>query len=332
MTDTHAKQKIRAIISSIRAEDAKIRARFPVLAHQNTIGLLLTIVSFGMMVGLGYLYFLDAIPAWLCIVLAAMVASISHELEHDLIHHQYFSKTPLIQNAMMFIVWVMRPNTINPWYRRKIHLHHHITSGTQQDLEERLVGNGIKNPFLRGLVIIDGLLGLLVNRSTFNREIKDFSFTKVFNAGLPITTAYFIVLYTTLGYHLVSLFYPLAGLLPNIALSTINVFEFLMVVLVLPNIVRSTSLNLVTSSMHYYGGVNNLYEQTQILTSRWFSVFHLFCFNFGKTHTIHHYVPNQPFYIRQFISAKVNKVMKEQGVRFNDFASIKNANLYQPEH
>ena len=84
--------------------------------------------------------------------------------------------------------------------------------------------------------------------------------------------------------------------------------------------------------MHYYGGVNNLYEQTQVLTSKWFSIFHLFCFNFGKTHTIHHYVPNQPFYIRQFISNKINKIMKEQGVRFNDFASIKNANLYQPEN
>lgn len=105
-----------------------------------------------------------------------------------------------------------------------------------------------------------------------------------------------------------------------------------MVVVVLPNILRSTSLNLVTSSMHYYGGVNNLYEQTQVLTSKWFSIFHLFCFNFGKTHTIHHYVPNQPFYIRQFISNKINKIMKEQGVRFNDFASIKNANLYQPEN
>ncbi|MEN8778442.1 MAG: fatty acid desaturase [Glaciecola sp.] len=332
MTDSHAKQKIRAIVGAIRSEDAKIRARFPVLAHQNTIGLLLTVLSFVMMVGLGYLYFLEIIPAWLCIILAAMVASISHELEHDLIHNQYFAKTPFIQNAMMLTVWIMRPNTINPWFRRKIHLHHHITSGTQQDLEERLVGNGIKNPFLRAVVIVDGLMGLVLNRSTFNKEIKGFSFSKVFNAGFPITTAYFIVLYTTLGYHLVNLFYPLASVVPTYVLSIMSVLEFLMVVVVLPNILRSTSLNLVTSSMHYYGGVNNLYEQTQVLTSKWFSIFHLFCFNFGKTHTIHHYVPNQPFYIRQFISNKINKIMKEQGVRFNDFASIKNANLYQPEN
>ena len=206
MTDSHAKQKIRAIVGAIRSEDAKIRARFPVLTHQNTIGLLLTVLSFVMMVGLGYLYFLEIIPAWLCIILAAMVASISHELEHDLIHNQYFAKTPFIQNAMMLTVWIMRPNTINPWFRRKIHLHHHITSGTQQDLEERLVGNGIKNPFLRAVVIVDGLMGLVLNRSTFNKEIKGFSFSKVVNAGFPIKTAYFIVLYTTLGYHLVNLF------------------------------------------------------------------------------------------------------------------------------
>jgi fatty acid desaturase len=116
--------------------------------------------------------------------------------------------------------------------------------------------------------------------------------------------------------------------MPAWGLSVLSVFEFLMVVLVLPNIIRSSSLNFVTSSMHYYGNVNNVYEQTHVLTSRLYAPFHLFCFNFGKTHTIHHFVPNQPFYLRQLISDKILKVMKEQGVRFNDFESIKNANLY----
>ena len=42
------------------------------------------------------------------------------------------------QNFMMLVVWIMRPNTINPWYRRDIHILHHKVSGTPQDLEERL--------------------------------------------------------------------------------------------------------------------------------------------------------------------------------------------------
>ena len=328
MTNTTVKDNIKTIITAIRMEEKLLRQKYSVLAHQDWLGLGILLLSLSALVGLGYAYYEALIPAWLCIILAAVVTSISHELEHDLIHNQYFRNNPVIHNFMMLTVWLMRPNTINPWFRRKIHLHHHITSGTQQDLEERLVGNGIKNPFLRALVIVDGLLGLLINQKRFSKEIKNFSFARVFNAGFPVTTSYFIVLYSVILFHLADMFWPVAANSPAWVLSVMGVFEFLMVVLVVPNIIRSSSLNFVTSSMHYYGGVNNLFQQTHIITSRLFMPFHLFCFNFGKTHTIHHYVPNQPFYIRQLISEKINEVMKQQGVRFNDFASLKNANAY----
>ena len=328
MTNQDAKETIKTIVRAIKSEEKLLRSKYAFLSHQNILGLSITLLSLAALIGVGSLYYMALIPAWLCVVLAAVITSISHEIEHDLIHKQYFSKNPLIHNFMMLVVWLMRPNTINPWYRRKIHLHHHYTSGTSQDLEERLVGNGIKNPFLRALVIVDGLLGLIINQARFKQEIRDFSFSKVFNAGFPITTSYFIVLYSVIFYHLINVFFPLATHMPSWGLSILSVFEFLMVVLVLPNIIRSTSLNFVTSSMHYYGGVNNVFEQTHVLTSRLFAPFHLFCFNFGKTHTIHHYAPNQPFYIRQLISTKINELMKKEGVRFNDFESIKNANLY----
>lgn len=328
MTNQDAKETIKTIVRAIKTEEKLLRSKYAFLSYQNILGLSITLLSLAALIGVGSLYYLEIIPAWLCVVLAAVITSISHEIEHDLIHKQYFSKKPLIHNFMMLVVWIMRPNTINPWYRRKIHLHHHYTSGTNQDLEERLVGNGIKNPFLRALVIVDGLLGLVINQARFKQEIKDFSFSKVFNAGFPITTSYFVVLYSVIFYHITNLFFPLASHMPSWGLTTLSVFEFLMVVLVLPNIVRSTSLNFVTSSMHYYGGVNNVFEQTHVLTSRLFAPFHLFCFNFGKTHTIHHYAPNQPFYIRQIISTKINELMKKEGVRFNDFESIKNANAY----
>ncbi|AEP30850.1 fatty acid desaturase [Brumicola nitratireducens] len=328
MTNQDAKETIKTIVRAIKTEEKLLRSKYAFLSYQNVLGLSITLLSLAALIGVGSLYYMALIPAWLCVILAAVITSISHEIEHDLIHKQYFSKKPLIHNFMMLVVWMMRPNTINPWYRRKIHLHHHYTSGTNQDLEERLVGNGIKNPFLRALVIVDGLLGLVINQARFKQEIKDFSFSKVFNAGFPITTSYFIVLYSVILYHLINFFFPLAAYMPSWGLSILSVFEFLMVVLVLPNIVRSTSLNFVTSSMHYYGGVNNVFEQTHVLTSRLFAPFHLFCFNFGKTHTIHHYAPNQPFYIRQLISAKINELMKREGVRFNDFESIKNANAY----
>lgn len=126
----------------------------------------------------------------------------------------------------------------------------------------------------------------------------------MFNAGFPITTAYFAILYSVIAFHLINLFTPIAANSPVFLLDVMNVFEFLMVVLIVPNIVRSSSLNFVTSSMHYYGGVNNMLEQTHVITSRLFIPFNLFCFNFGHTHTIHHFVPNQPFYLRQMISKK----------------------------
>ncbi|MEM0910228.1 MAG: fatty acid desaturase [Pseudomonadota bacterium] len=324
------KENIKAIVQAIKAEDRRLRKKYPILSHQNTIGLLITFAALACMIGLATLYYFDVIPAWLCIFLSAIVASISHEVEHDLIHKQYFSKQPIVHNFMMLLVWIMRPNTINPWYRRELHLNHHAVSGTDQDLEERLVGNGIKNPFMRFLVIVDGLIGLIVNSRRYSREIKGFSFFKVLNAAFPIATAYFIVLYTFLLFHLTSLFLPMSDISPSWLLATMDVFSFLMVVLIAPNIIRSVSLNFVTSSMHYYGNVTNLYEQTHVITSRWFAPFHLFCFNFGKTHTIHHYAPNQPFYLRQLVSHKIHKVMKEHGVRFNDFASLRNANLYTP--
>ncbi|WP_395338331.1 fatty acid desaturase [Ningiella sp. W23] len=326
--ETSSRDSIRAIVRAIKEEEATLRQRYGFLVHQNALGMIIMLLALSGMITTAALYYYEMIPAWVCILVAAFFASISHELEHDLIHKQYFSKKPMIHNAMMLIVWLMRPNTINPWYRRKIHLHHHAVSGTEQDLEERLVGNGIKNPFKRLLVIMDGLLGLIVFRNIYNKEIKDFSFARVFHAAFPVSTAYFVVLYSVIAYYIAALFFPVASYMPAWALSVMSVFEFLMVVLIVPNIVRSTSLNLITSSMHYYGGVNNVIQQTHVLTSRWFLPFQLFCFNFGKTHSIHHFVPNQPFYIRQLISDKVNEVLRLHGVRFNDLQSIKRANLY----
>lgn len=324
----NSKEQTRTIIQAIRAEEATLRAKYRFLTHQDLIGMTVLLMSMTSMLTLSALYFYNLIPAWFATVSIAIVASISHELEHDLIHHQYFRNNPLAQNFMMLVVWIMRPNTINPWYRRKIHLHHHQTSGTPQDLEERLVGNGIKNPFKRLLVIVDGLAGLILFRKVYKKEIIGFSFSKVLHAAFPIATAYFVVLYSMIIYYSLNLLFPVSENLPSYFMPVINVFEFLMVVLVLPNILRSTSLNFVTSSMHYYGGVTNVHQQTHVITSKWYMPFQLFCFNFGQTHTIHHFVPNQPFYIRQWISKKINNVLKQQGVRFNDFESLKNANAY----
>ena len=54
--------------------------------------------------------------------------------------------------------------------------------------------------------------------------------------------------------------------------------------------------------------------------------FHLFCFNFGSTHAIHHFLVKEPFYIRQMTASAVKPVMRDMGVRFNDFGTFLRAN------
>ncbi len=119
-------QRIQNIVLSIKNEEVRLRNKYAFLNAQNSMGLLILLLSFSGMFACATLYYYDYFPAWLCILVAAIFASISHELEHDLIHKLYFRDNPFMHNAMMALVWFMRPYTINPWYRRKIHLLHQI--------------------------------------------------------------------------------------------------------------------------------------------------------------------------------------------------------------
>ncbi|WP_158971864.1 fatty acid desaturase [Paraglaciecola sp. L3A3] len=332
MQNNQDRKVIREIVSYIKSQESDLRSRVPFLAQQNTLGLTILLLSVLGFVATGVLYFYAVIPAWLCIVVAALFASIAHEIEHDLIHQLYFKSNAAMYNFMMFMVWVIRPNTISPWYRKNIHLNHHKTSGTSQDIEERLVGNGIKSHALRFLVICDGLLGLIIRNKQFSREIKGYQFFSLFNAGLPLTTVYYMLIYVFLLFHGVNFIAESATIAINYPVWLLNLMQwvnFIMVVWVVPSFLRAACLNFVTSSMHYYGAAFNLIKQTQVLNHWAYLPFQAFCCNFGNTHTIHHFVPNQPFYIRQLISKKVNQLLKDKGIRFNDLASISSANRYQ---
>ncbi|MCZ3030561.1 fatty acid desaturase, partial [Acinetobacter baumannii] len=82
------------------------------------------------------------IPAWLCIFINALLTSLIHEIEHDLIHRLYFRKKPLAHNAMMFFCWLARPGMPSPWLRRSLHFHHHKESGTDSDVEAWITTSG----------------------------------------------------------------------------------------------------------------------------------------------------------------------------------------------
>ncbi len=68
--------------------------------------------------------------------------------------------------------------------------------------------------------------------------------------------------------------------------------------------------------------MGNVIQQTQVLNPWWMWPLQAFCFNFGSTHGIHHFVVKEPFYIRQMTAKVAHKVMAEMGVRFNDFGTL----------
>ena len=329
MTSQENAQKIQNIVLSVKAEESRLRDKYSFLKKQNTIGLCILALSFSGMIISAYLYYYAFIPAWLCIIITAIFASISHELEHDLIHKLYFRHNAFMHNFMMTTVWLMRPSTINPWYRRKIHLLHHKTSGTEQDLEERLVGNGIANIIVRFIVMFDGLLGLLLQRKRLNKEVKVFNFFTVFNAGFPLTIFYYIFGYGFLLFHGINAFMPDDYNYPELLITFVELSHLMMVILIAPNFLRSACLNVVTSYLHYYGGVDSVLKQTQVFKGLFIWPFNLFTFNFAGTHAIHHFVVNQPFYLRQMLSGTAHKVMRENSVRFNDFSTVTQGNRYR---
>ncbi|WP_088330970.1 fatty acid desaturase [Lacimicrobium sp. SS2-24] len=329
--DLSSQQRIRHIIQTIRSEEQSWRQRYPILRYQSVIGLAILLGALAGMLGAAVLYYLEWIPAWACIIVAALCASLSHEIEHDLIHRQYFRHQPIIYHGMMLLTWLMRPNTVNPWYRRNMHLLHHKVSGTPKDLEERLVGNGITWGLSRFIVMFDGLLGLCLRHGILRRETDNFSMLKLLAATFPLASLYFLTWYTFLLFHTYdALFAGVGGIsatvYPETILWLLEGINFAVVVLIAPNVIRSACLNLITSHMHYYGNVQNLLQQTQILDHWYLLPLQLFCFNFGRTHSIHHFVVSQPFYLRQLVAGRVLKVMRKQGIRRNDLSTLRTGN------
>lgn len=320
-------QKVAHIRSNVRQAEQSLLKKHPILQHQDAIGLSIFVLSISGILGSGYLYFIDVIPAWACIISVALFTSFLHELEHDLIHYMYFKKNALMHNIMMTGVWIFRGNIINPWLRRKIHLHHHKHSGTTDDTEERLIGNGMKHGIVRSMIMLDASLSGSIFAHLF-KDLKSYPSRYVQHVGgFPLGFIFYGLWGSFLGFHILSFITPIAW--PTwITDGAMPIINFIAVVNLIPNMLRQAILNFITTNMHYYGDVDNLMKQTQVMNPWYFFPLHLFCFNFGSTHSIHHFVVNQPFYIREFIKKPAHKALRECGVRFNDMQTFKRANRY----
>jgi len=105
-------QHIETIRSVIRSAGDDARRRYPILANQNLIGMSVFLFAISAILLTGFAYWQGMISAWLCIPTVAFLTSLLHELEHDLIHWQYFKNNKLIHHLMMAGVWIFRVRLI----------------------------------------------------------------------------------------------------------------------------------------------------------------------------------------------------------------------------
>jgi len=330
MSDEQKAAHIKAVVT---AEGQRLRAAHPILNHQDALGVAILALSWAGILACGYGYLAGALSAWLVIPLVAIFASLTHELEHDLIHWMYFKKTPWAHHAMMALVWLARPTTINPWARRHLHFNHHKFSGQASDIEERAITNGERWGVKRFFMTGDNFLSVALRMKGVPADKRLKLFARAAAGYFPLGWLQIGLWYSFLGFHALDGAARLAG--SGIAWwgwieATMPVVDFLVVAWIAPNVLRSFSLHFVSSNMHYFGDVEpgNELQQCQVLNVWWMAPFHLFCFNFGSTHAIHHFVVKEPFYIRQLTAPVAHRVMREMGVRFNDLGTFRRANRW----
>lgn len=344
MTDAKKSEYIRTVVM---ARGDEIRSKNTWLVHQNTIGATIMVISLLGMIASGWLYISGMIAWWLCVPITAIFASFLHELEHDLIHQMYFRKSPWVNNLMLLTVWIARASTINPFVRRKLHLHHHKFSGMQSDLEERGITNGEKWGIRRLLMTGDNMLALYLRPITMahatstyinslnpaNKREKNRLLFEQLTSYMPLGALYYVAFHSWLVIHAIVWVMAVtdhAVVLPSLLTQVLHLLDVFAVVYMLPALLRTFCLHFISSNMHYYGDIEsrNVMQQCQVLNVWWLAPMQVFCFNFGSTHAIHHYVVKEPFYIRQWTAPVAHKVMREMGVRFNDLGTFRRANRF----
>eukprot|EP01027_Heterolobosea_sp_BB2_P025276 GEZU01038787.1.p1 GENE.GEZU01038787.1~~GEZU01038787.1.p1 ORF type:complete len:373 (-),score=133.48 GEZU01038787.1:249-1367(-) len=324
------RERIRAIRKTIRTEEDNLRKKYTWLRHQNILGLSWFLVSLFAMVIVSYLYLRRMLHWGLSIPLIAIALSIFHELEHDLIHNLYFKGRKWVQDLMFLTIWISKGH-LNPWYRRWIHLRHHNNSGSRQDIEERLIGIGQPVGYKR-IIATFHPLGSTFFFADIKKDNPDFNSTYTTLMSLPVMGVFiaFIHLfheYLRLQYGITFGAYDWVNLLPAWGWPIVRDVAVLWV---LPNTLRQACLNLMATYSHYFDDVpvRNVYYQNQILNHWALLPFNLFCFNFGSTHIIHHYVTDQPFYLRQMLASAAHAEIIKQGARHNDIGIVLRNNRF----
>lgn len=316
----HEKQAF-AIRKTIRDADRALRARLPFLQmqYQSFVGFAIWASCIAGMVGIAFLYS-HGLRWWIALPLSAVLSSFLHELEHDTIHRLYFpNRCVWMQDVMLAGIWVSKLS-LNPWTRRDLHLLHHRRSGQIDDVEERLLGLGVKNVFFRvAIAFFPGLAFFLI------ADIQKSAGTWRLLSGGACSTSRWL--------KRCDLIFILSPFIVGPLAYYGHVWaRNMMVCWVLPNVWRHACIVLMSSYSHYYGiPAGDLMFQNQILRHWSLLPLQLFCVNFGAEHIIHHFVVDQPFYVRHLVRHEAWAVLEANGVRVNDFGIVSRANRWSED-
>ena len=313
----------RSIRRELLADDRRLKSEHPWLIRQDVIGgTILLVVVLGIAAS-AIAYLSAAIPAVVAVLLVAFLMSIAHELEHDLIHEIYFARQKKLQSLSLYLIWLIKLHA-NPNWRRAAHLRHHGFSGQSEDWEERLLGLG--QPFgWRRIFALVSPFSSVVFFKTVAESDREFSQRSTVIANLPTA----IVFHALMSAGILSQVLPVnvRDLAPNAFWSVVSA---LTIIWVLPSIVRHFCLTLMTTMVHYSDDIprSNVHFENQIIDHWAFLPIQLFCFNFGATHIVHHYLVQQPFYLRLVTARNLRAKMLSKGCRHNDLGILFRANRW----
>ena len=168
-------------------------------------------------------------------------------------------------------------------------------------------------------------MAFVLNAKRLEKEIPGFRRFDLAMAALPFYAVFVTAFAGFFLYHGMAVL----GVAPPATLYTVYpVVDVVVVAWVVPNYLRQAALQIVSANVHYYEDVQSVHQETQMLRPIYLLPLQLFCFNFGATHCFHHFVVEQPFYVRQMIASSVRPYLRRCGVRENDTRTFARANRF----
>jgi hypothetical protein len=183
-------------------------------------------------------------------------------------------------------------------------------------VEERILGLGQPLGPRRLLMMVDGAMAFFFNARMLEKEVEGFRRRRLALSSVPVYPIFVLVLLSYAGSRALGLEAPAA-------------VDVLAVAWVFPNYLRQAALQIVSSNVHYFEDVENIHQETQVLRPWFLWPLQLLCFNFGATHSLHHYVVEQPFYLRGLVAPRVVPAMRRHGIRYNDVGTFLRANRFR---